>query len=76
VEPAHSAKRVVFEGEILCHDGRSIPVIISAAPIVLYERHLVLGLYRDVTEQKKTESELRELRQRLAEFMGSPAGAH
>jgi PAS domain S-box-containing protein len=76
VAPAQSPKRAVFEGEILPCDGRAIPVLISAAPIVIHDRHLILGLYRDVTGQKQTEAELRELRQRLSAYEHSPAGAH
>lgn len=75
VAPAQSPLRVVFEGEILGQDGRTIPVLISAAPIVLHERHLVLGLYRDVTGQKQTEAELHDLRKRLAAYECAPAGA-
>jgi PAS domain S-box-containing protein len=58
--------RVIFEGGILSHSGQVIPVSISAAPIVLYGRHLVLGLYRDVTERKQAEAEIERLRAELA----------
>jgi PAS domain S-box-containing protein len=74
---AHGASpdRVVFEGEILSHSGRAIPVTISAAPILLHGRRLILGLYRDVSERNRTELELQRLKEELARYTGTPAGA-
>jgi len=64
---AATAERVVFEGEIPSGGRHGIPVAISAAPIILYGRHLVLALYRDVTERKRAEAEIELLKARLAE---------
>jgi PAS domain S-box-containing protein len=66
-DPTASAERVVFEGEIPSAESQSIPVSISAAPIILYGRRLVLGLYRDVTERKHAEAEIERLRSQLGE---------
>lgn len=66
-DPAASAERVIFEGEIPSAEGQAIPVSISVAPIVLYGRRLVLGLYRDVTERKHAEAEIERLRTQLGE---------
>jgi PAS domain S-box-containing protein len=66
-----SQDRVVFEGEILSSGGRSIPVTVSAAPILLHGRRLILGLYRDVSERKRAEMELQRLRDQLARYTGA-----
>ncbi len=60
------AERVVFEGEISSTGSNIVPVAVSATPIVLYGRHLVLGLYRDVTERKRAEAEIEHLKAQLA----------
>ncbi|MEI9895324.1 MAG: PAS domain S-box protein [Chthoniobacter sp.] len=62
--------RVVFEGEIPSADGPAVPVSISATPIVLYGRRLVVGLYRDVTERKRAEAEIEQLKAQLAQRQG------
>jgi PAS domain S-box-containing protein len=72
--PGVSPDRVVFEGEILSSAGRAIPVTISAAPILLHGRRLILGLYRDVSERKRIEVELQQLKDQLAHYAGTPAG--
>lgn len=60
-------ERVIFEGEIPTLNSHTIPVSISATPIVLYGRRLVLGLYRDITERKHAEAEIERLRALLAD---------
>jgi PAS domain S-box-containing protein len=75
--PGISPDRVAFEGEILCSAGRAIPVTVSASPILLHGRRLILGLYRDVSERKRTELELQRLKDQLALYTGNtgtPAG--
>ncbi len=62
--------RVVFEGEIPAVEGHPVPVSISATPIVLYGRRLVVGLYRDVTERKRAEAEIEQLKNQLAQRPG------
>jgi PAS domain S-box-containing protein len=69
-----SPDRVIFEGEILPSADHAIPVTVSAAPILLHGRRLILGLYRDVSERKRRETELQELKDRLAQYTGIPAG--
>ena len=64
---AATAERVVFEGEIPSSGRLAVPVSVSAAPITLYGRRLVLALYRDVTERKRAEAEIELLKARLAE---------
>ena len=63
---ADGGQRVIFEGEIPSVEGHAVPVAISATPIVLYGRRLVLGLYRDVTERKRAEAEIELLKAQLA----------
>lgn len=59
-------ERVVFEGEIPSTGSNVVPVSVSATPIILYGRRLVLGLYRDVTERKRAEAEIEHLKAQLA----------
>jgi len=72
--PGVSQDRVVFEGEILSSAGCAIPVTVSAAPILLHGRRLILGLYRDVSERKRTEMELQRLKDQLAQYIGGTGG--
>jgi len=65
--------RVVFEGEILTSADCAVPVTVSAAPIVLHGRRLILGLYRDVSERKQKDLELQRLREQLAQYAGPRA---
>jgi PAS domain S-box-containing protein len=69
-ETAAVGERVIFEGEILAQDGHTIHVSISAAPILLHGRRLVLGLYRDVTDRRAAEAEIQRLRAQLAQRGG------
>lgn len=61
-----TGERVVFEGEIPSPESDAVPVSVSATPIILYGRRLVLGLYRDVTERKRAEAEIERLKAQLA----------
>jgi len=54
------------EGEVIRGDGTIVPVFISAAPVTLGGKKLILGLFRDITERKQSEAALLES-QRLAE---------
>jgi PAS domain S-box-containing protein len=61
-----TTERVVFEGEIMSSDHGSVPVSVSATPILLYGRRLVLALYRDITDRKQAEAEIERLKAELA----------
>ena len=45
------------DGEVLRKDGRIVPVTISASVISEDQKTLMLGLFRDITEQRRTEQE-------------------
>jgi len=64
-------ERVVFEGEIASSQGQPVPVSVSATPIVLYGRRLVLALFRDITDRKQAEAEIQRLKAQLAQHPGS-----
>jgi len=70
-----ASERFVFEGEILAQSGQMIPVSVSAASIILYGRHLVLGLHRDVTERKQAEAEIRRLQTAVEKLRGASRGS-
>lgn len=55
-------------------DGTSVPVIISSAPVIIDKKAQgTIGLYRDITERKKTEETLRKSQQEFASlFKSSP----
>lgn len=75
VESGKSEGRVVFEGEIFAQEDLATPVSISATPIMLYDRRLILGLFRDISRERAAEAEIRTLRQRVKEGVGGN-GAH
>jgi PAS domain S-box-containing protein len=64
-------ERVVFEGEIDTSQGQSIPVSVSAMPIILHGRRLVLALYRDITDRKMAEAEIERLKAQIARGSGA-----
>ncbi len=46
-----------YDGEVLRKDGSIVHARISAAPVRIGERDLILGLFHDITERKKIEAE-------------------
>ncbi len=46
------AARVELASEVRSKAGRTIPVTVSAGPLILYGRRLILGLYRERAETK------------------------
>ncbi|MDP6438013.1 MAG: PAS domain-containing sensor histidine kinase [Candidatus Brocadiia bacterium] len=60
---SHAAKGRVAEqdADVLRKDGTVVPVAISAATMTLGGRYLMLGLFRDITEQRRLEREFLNL---------------
>jgi len=56
--------------EIVCRDGRIVPVHASASQLDLYGRRLLLALLRDVSERNRMDEQLRQLSQAVEQ---SPA---
>jgi PAS domain S-box-containing protein len=54
-----------YEGEVLNRDGRKIPVWIAAQSLQIGGKNVVIGLFIDITERKKTESVLEKLNMEL-----------
>lgn len=56
---AHAAqgKESDYDGEVMRADGRIVPVRISAAPLELDGRRVLLGLFQDITERKRAEEQ-------------------
>ncbi|MBF0369364.1 MAG: PAS domain S-box protein [Magnetococcales bacterium] len=65
-EHVNSGSGVVTDIVVLHRDGRHIPVEIRAGVTDLGERKVIQGIFRDVTERKKADDDLRESRARLA----------
>jgi two-component system, NarL family, sensor histidine kinase UhpB len=55
----------VYETEVLCKNGTTIPTDVSISRMQLQGRSLLLLLLRDITRRKQTESELRSSREQL-----------
>lgn len=57
---AHIAKgrSADYDGLIIRKDGTTVNVHISAAPLTLGGKRLILGIFRDITERKTYEAEL------------------
>jgi PAS domain S-box-containing protein len=65
-ETGPAATRIEFEGEALLRDGTPVPVMLSAAPLMLYGRRLILELYLDITDRKRAEAEIQKLKEQIA----------
>src|SRR3972149_6315153 len=65
-----------FDAEVIRKDGAVVPVAISASTLSLGGRHLALGLFRDISELKKTEAEKRDLEEKakLASHLAAVGG--
>jgi PAS domain S-box-containing protein len=55
-----------YEAEVQNKDGRRIPVIINAAPVVIGGKDMLMGLFLDITESKRAEEALRNSESALA----------
>jgi PAS domain S-box-containing protein len=60
--PGHIEKKVAreVEGELVRKDGKKVPVAINASTMTIEGKHLILGIFRDITERRKAEDALRE----------------
>ena len=59
---AHIEKRQAadFDAEVIRKDGTIVPVSISTSTLAVGSNHLIVGLFRDMTEPKRAEEALRE----------------
>lgn len=59
---AHAAqgKAADYDGEVIRKDGRIVPVRVSAAPLKLKGRPVLLGLFQDITERQQAENAVRQ----------------
>ena len=60
---------VDHDGEIVRKDGTLVPVAISASTSTVGGRHLIIGLFRDISERKRAEAQIAVFRQ-FAESSG------
>ncbi|MFP4056595.1 MAG: PAS domain S-box protein [Candidatus Brocadiia bacterium] len=60
-----------YDGEVIRKDGTVVPVWINASAINLGGRPCILGLFRDMTQQKRTEQALRESQSKLDAMLQS-----
>ncbi len=68
-------KSIVVESEVLNRNGIRIPVEINAMIAVLKGRKVLMGVFRDITEQKEVLRLLRESETRFTAFMDNLPGA-
>ncbi|TAN62240.1 PAS domain S-box protein [bacterium] len=47
-----------YEGEVIRKDGKLVPVFISAHPLVIGDKRLIFGIFRDLTFQKESEEKI------------------
>ena len=61
--------RSIIETEVLTALGKRIPVSISSAMVKLSGKAYIQGIFRDITEQKKAEQELKKSYKRVQQVM-------
>ena len=61
-----------YDGELVRNDGAIVPVRISATTMAIDGQHLILGLFRDITEARHLEDQLRQAQK--MEAIGRLAG--
>ncbi len=49
-----------FDGEVLAEDGTIIPINVTACNIIVNGRHLILGVFHEITRRKKAEEALKQ----------------
>ncbi|GAI47354.1 unnamed protein product, partial [marine sediment metagenome] len=67
-----SGKKIsLYETELLCKDGKRIPIELNVTSILNAEGNPIgrLGVARDITERKQAEKALRESEKRLAQIV-------
>lgn len=69
LERVREEGKALFESAHRCKDGSVMPVEISATAFDLEGRRVLLSVIRDITERKKTEEELLQVRDRVIEEM-------
>lgn len=55
----------ILETMVLCSNGKLLNVLIHASIVNINDEPVVIGIFRDITEQKKTAEELQTISQRL-----------
>jgi PAS domain S-box-containing protein len=65
----------LLEDRLLTKDGRLIPVEVKAARIQMNNRDFLLGIFRDISERKKTEESLRQGHEQLRENLNLTVNA-
>jgi PAS domain S-box-containing protein len=66
IKQGHAAD---YEGEVVTKDGSIVPVYISAAPFTVDGVDMIMGLFRDITWQKKAEQALKEERDKAKNYL-------
>jgi PAS domain S-box-containing protein len=59
------------EGEVVTKSGRIIPVHITASVTVVREKPIIQGIFRDITERRQVEEELREKEEKYSTLVES-----
>jgi len=63
------------DAEVIRKDGAVVPVTISASTLSVGGRRLILGLFRDISERKRTEEALRESEARYRQLFATVSDA-
>ena len=70
-------KPSVIETEVLTKDKKRIPVSINSSVIELAGKSCLCGIFRDITERKKIDKELRRSEEKYKElYQGAPIGLY
>jgi len=70
-EHVEKGEKIQFEAETLKKDGSRVPIVISVRVMKTGGKEIIIGVFTDITEQKKAERALKGSEEKLQGMLGS-----
>jgi PAS domain S-box-containing protein len=73
IKKVWAGRRLVFEVEHICKNGKKIPLEVSAGIVTVGGQKCILAFHHDVTERRKVEDKLKESEERFRDIFNNSA---